>query len=303
MAWIFLSLGAATLWALVNLGDKYVVGQRITNPRVYTIVGFLAGTLGLVILPFVHFYVPSFYVLFWLLIANLGFFIGTFFYLKSMSGEEVSRLMVIFNSLSIFTLLFGWLFIGDKLSTTQLLAFALLLGGAIISSLHVKQNNKIKFSTVFVWAILSCICYATYDVVVRYLVANNFIDYSLVFVYLTFFISGLSLLMFLSKKFCLAWKENLRGVFTWKLILIIIGIMVASRFGTFIHGKALVSGPVSLVVVIEESYQSILVFILAGLISWLAPKYLKEEWDRKNLLLKLAALILMVAGIVVLNVK
>ena len=295
-----MAISAACLWALVNVGDKYVVGNRITNPYVYTVVGFLAGTVGLVILPFVNFYVPSLYVLLWLFISTLGFFVGTFFYLKAMSGEEVTRLMILFNSLSIFTLLFSWFFIGEKLTAYQLVAFGLLLAGAVFSSLHF-NSGKVKFSVVFVWAMLSCVFYAVYDVVTRYLVVNNFISYDLVFVYLTFFITGFSLLLFVFGKFRRNWKGNLKGVFTWKLLLIIFGIMAASRVGTLLHAKALVSGPVSLVVVTEEATQSLMVFILAGLISWLAPKYIKEEWDKKNLLFKLVALILVIVGIMFLN--
>ena len=58
MQWFFIALGAPFLWALVNIGDKYVVGKRITNPYFYAVVGFFAGTVSLIILPFINFYIP-----------------------------------------------------------------------------------------------------------------------------------------------------------------------------------------------------------------------------------------------------
>jgi len=291
---------AYILWALVNIGDKYVVGKRITNPYFYAVVGFFAGTISLVVLPFIDFYIPSLYILFWLFLSSLGFFAGAFLYLKAMSIEEVSRISILFNFLGIFTLILAWIFIGEKLNNMQLTAFGLWLCGSIFASLHFNAG-KFKISKALILMLTSCFFYASYDVINRYLMVNNYISFSLIFVYLNFFILFFCSILFLSSKFRTEWKKNIQGILDWKLILIVLGIAAFSRFGVLLHNKAVSLGPVALINVME-GFQTILVFIFAGLISWLAPKYIKEEWDAKNFLLKFLALIFMVAGIVVLNV-
>jgi len=90
--------------------------------------------------------------------------------------------------------------------------------------------------------------------------------------------------------------------YTWQVLLLLVIIALLSRTGVFLNIKAISQGHISLINVLEGA-QSIMVFVLAILLTLLAPKYIKEEWDKKNLLLKLMALILMVVGIVVLNVK
>lgn len=300
MLWILFNFLAYFLWTLTNLGDKYVVANRITNPYVYTVIGFFASTIGLVVLPFVDFYIPSFTVLFWLFISSLGFFVGAFLYLKSMASDDVSRVAILFNFLGVFSLIFAWIFIGEKLNFNQFVAFILMLLGSIFASLHF-HVEKFRISKVLIFMLLACACYAFYDVVNRYLVINQLASYSIIYIYLNIYIVIFCLLLFLSGKFRKAWKSNLRGVFNWRLVVIVILVGACARFGSLFHTKAISLGPVALINAME-GVQSIMVFCLAILISYFAPQYIKEETDKKNLLLKLLALVFMVAGIIVLNV-
>lgn len=300
MLWLLFNFLAYFLWTLTNLGDKYVVGNRITNPYVYAVVGFFASTIGLIVLPFVDFYIPSLTVLFWLFISSFAFFVGAFLYLKSMAGEDVSRVAILFNFLGVFSLIFAWIFIGEKLNINQFVAFILMLLGSIFASVHF-HVGKFKISKVLIFMLLACACYAFYDVVNRYLVINQLASYSIIYIYLNIYIVIFCLLFFLSGKFRKVWKTNLKGVLNWKLILIVVLVGACSRFGSLFHTKAISLGPVALINAME-GLQSIMVFGLAILISYLAPQYIREETDKKNLLLKFLALVFMIAGIVVLNV-
>ena len=70
--------------------------------------------------------------------------------------------------------------------------------------------------------------------------------------------------------------------------------------GTLFNTWALSLGPVALINAIG-GIQSIFVFIIAILISIFAPKIIKEELDMKNVVLKIAALVLIVVGLLLLN--
>ena len=72
-----------------------------------------------------------------------------------------------------------------------------------------------------------------------------------------------------------------------------------SALGLFLNTQAISLGPVSLVSALE-GFQTIAVFVIAALLTIFAPRIIKEEFDRKNLALKLLALALMLGGIAVL---
>ena len=86
------------------------------------------------------------------------------------------------------------------------------------------------------------------------------------------------------------------------MLWIVLIIAVLDSLGILFNFKALSLGPVALVFAME-SFQAIFVFIIVMLLTWLAPKIIKEKFDFKNGLLKAVALILMVVGIVILNLN
>ena len=71
------------------------------------------------------------------------------------------------------------------------------------------------------------------------------------------------------------------------------------NLGIMLNIKSLSLGPVSLVFSME-GLQVIYVFIMALLLSLFFPKIIKEEIDKKNIILKTSALIIILAGIAVL---
>jgi len=103
----------------------------------------------------------------------------------------------------------------------------------------------------------------------------------------------------------LSWKKLRQDVgkdiakYGYVIILIIFMIFIFEISGVFMNLWALSLGPASLVFS-TEGFQSLFVFIIAVLLSIFYPKIIKEEIDRKNILLKISALILMMSGIVIL---
>jgi len=295
MFWIFLAISAHFFWALANIGDKYIVGHRVKNPYVYIAWFTMTGISALLIIPFIDFYIPSTNVMFWLIIAGVFYFFGGLPYIKAMQIEEPTRVNVWWSLIPIFSLIIGWIFLGETFTNFQLFAFVLLVTGAFTASIHAK-NKKIVFSKAFWYMLLACLSFAIYAIIFRY--SMRFIPFTLGFVWVHLIMFIFSFSLFLWKKFRLDFKYELKRV-NVNLFTIIIIMSSLAHLGAFFNQWALSLSSVALVFAME-GFQVIFVFVIATLLSIFWPKIVKEELDRKNVLLKLAALVLMICGILIL---
>jgi drug/metabolite transporter (DMT)-like permease len=262
------------------------------------VIGFFAGLVSLIIVPFVGFQLPPFNLLVLNSIAAFCFFIATYFYVKVVQLEEISRINLWWNITPICTFLIAWLVIGERLDPQQLFAFALLVSGAVVTSLHA-IGKKIVISRALFLMLISCFFYACHDVIVRYI--SSYIPFSTIYIINAILFCVFSLFFFLSKQFRFEFKEqHILVGYPVSLVAIIIIVALLSRAGIIANLKAISLGPVALVGA-TEGFQSLFVFIIAILLTLFFPKIIKEEIDKKNILFKIGALILMMSGVVVLS--
>ncbi|HAT03253.1 MAG TPA: hypothetical protein DCS29_00540 [Candidatus Magasanikbacteria bacterium] len=298
MTWMLYAVLARMFWSFTGISEKYLVDKKFKDPTVYLVIGFFVGLISLSIIPFVDFHIPP--PKFFLLnsIAALFFFMATFFYVKVLQLEEISRVNLWWNITPIFTFLIAWLVIDESLDAQQLLAFVFLVSGAVVTSLHV-AGKKIVISRALFLMLICCVLYACHDVIVRYI--SSQIPFSTIYIINAFLFAFFSLFFFLSRDFRKKFKEQKNSVgFPLNLVILIIIVASLSRAGIVANLKAISLGPVALVGAVE-GFQSLFVFVLAVLLSLFFPHIIKEELDRKNLLLKIGALILMMGGVIILS--
>lgn len=299
MRWIFFALLTHLFWGITNVGEKYLVDKQFKNPFVYSFVAFIAGAVGLVVLPFIDLFVPDAIVLFWIFIASIGFFVGCIFYIKAVQLEEVSRINLLWSFLPIFSLFGAWIFIGERLTVTQLSAFVFLVCGGFIASLHAKQSGKFHFSIAFVLMFVGCIFIAVYNVILRYLTDMSDIPFSIVFVYSTIFFILLSTLFFVPKRFRDDFKIERKQLFKPKVLGFVLGVNILSKVGLLFSMWAVSLAPVSLVNSMEGT-QAIIVFFITLFLTLSFPHIIKEEIDKKNIVLKVVAICFVVVGLMIL---
>lgn len=298
MTWIILAITAHFFWAWVNIGDKYIVGNRVKNPYVYMVCLTMFGITGLLALPFIDFRIPDFYSLSLLVVGGLFYFFGGLPYIKAMQMEEPTRINVWWNLIPLFSLAIGWLFFKQSLSNTQIIAFVFLLVGAFIASIHA-SGKQFRFSKALVLMLISTFAFAIYGV--TFVEATRQVSFleGFVLVHIVMVISSFSL--FLSKNFRKDFREEIKKT-DKKLAMVFVGVGIIDHFGILLNQWALSLSAAALVFAFEGS-QVLFVFIIATVISVFFPKIIKEEIDRKNIILKLAALVLMIVGILILNLK
>ncbi|EKD43832.1 MAG: hypothetical protein ACD_72C00100G0003 [uncultured bacterium] len=294
--WILLALGSNFSWAIENVYTKAVIGSKIKNPYVFLI---LISVLSILILPFVqskYIVIPPGNGIWWLWLASFFYTVGGFPYVKAMEIEEVTRINILWNTIPLFSLVLAWFVIGDRISGMEFVAMLLLLAGAVVGSLK-KSKSKFKLSLAFWLMMLACVMYAAYALVVRYI--SKTIPFPTIFFWVVLFDAITILVSFVFRKirydFTQTIKSNSLVFFGLFLVVVMIG-----NLGIFLNQWAL-SLKAGALVYSFEGFQVLFVFFLALLIAKFSPIYIAESLDRKNLLLKLLAFVLIMGGLVILS--
>jgi drug/metabolite transporter (DMT)-like permease len=296
MLWIFLAISAHFFWALMNVGDKYIIENKIKNPYVYLVWVWLLSIVVVAIVPFIDFYMPEMKLMIWLTIAGALWFLGGLLYIKAVQIEEITRINIWWNLIPLFTLFIGWIAINQRLNYIQIFAFIILIIGAIIGSVR-SQGKKIVISKAILLMLVACLFFALYAVIFSHITTST--SFIVAFVWISILLSLFSLSLFVSSKFRKDFVQELKQL-DGKLGAMVISISLLDHLGIFFNAWALSLGIAALVFAME-GFQVIFVFALTVLISFIyKSNVLKEELDRKNVMLKLVAIVFMIIGVAVL---
>lgn len=297
MLWIFFALGSHVMWAGENILTKYAVDKKIKNPYIFLILFSILEGVVLLLWPFTNFSWPSWSVFGFLLLAAFLYFFGGFPYVKAMQSEEVSRINIFWGLIPIISLLFGYV-LGERINLQETIALAILVFGTVLAGFHFEKGGKWKFSKAFWLMLLACVAFSGYGVVMHQVYKS--ISFLSGFILICFFELVYSLIvLFVHRR----WYKEFKTVVTTidkKFSLVLFCTVVFALTGGFLNQLALKLQQASLVFSLE-GFQIIFVFFVAILLSIYFPRFLHEEIDKKNIILKLAALVFMVVGIVVLN--
>lgn len=298
MSWIFFAISAHLLWAFNNIFDRYIMEKRMKNPVVYTVLGLIVASLVILVAsPWIGWTVLSPFVLCLMFVSGIAYFFGTYFYLKSIQTEEASRVSILLNIIPLFNFILAWGFLDEVLSTKQFIALAILLTGGILGSIHIKQEGIWHFSKVFWLMILSALCYSMVDVSLRY--AGQIYPSGSLLLYVNLGLLLAPLFLFFKPNFSSEFRKDIKRL-NWKLWIGLLLTGIAARGGLLLSIKALSQAPTALATAFS-GFQVLFVFAMALLITKFAPLLMKEETDKKNLILKFTSLLLMIGGLVVLS--
>jgi drug/metabolite transporter (DMT)-like permease len=291
MGWFFYATLAVSLWAVVNLIDKIIVSGYLQNPKVLFMLAGIFASLPVLTIPFVEFKViPLGYALVAIL-AGILFLYGMLPYFYALFADEVSRVIPIGELMPIYVLLFSYVFLGERLTTNQYLGFLLLLAGGISISLKI-QRKSVTLRKGACFMLISGLIFATHFVLSKFV--YNFVDFWNGFLWIR-----VGVAIGLLPLFCVtAHRKEFIAEMTKARMIVKLGVVTSETLtllGTCLFNFAIAIGSVSLVNSMTAA-QPMIVFLGVTLISWKYPRLLHEEIHRNTLLLKLAAMSLILAG-------
>ncbi len=298
MSWIFIAICGHFFWSLSNVGDKYLLNNRFTNPYVYLGYFVLFGTLSIVAVPFIDFFWPAPWLLMQLILAGVIYFLANLLYYRAIQIEEVSRINIWWSMVPLFSLGLSFLITADRLSALQLVAVLLLIAASIVGSLH-GTSRVFTFSKALPTMMVCCFLLAVFGIIFHEVTAV--VPVASAFIIVNVVMSLCLVIWFItSHSFRQAFISDSARL-PWKVIGLVFLIDALDRAGIFFNYWALSLNQSSLVFAMEAT-QALFVFIIVALVGIKNPRLLSEQFNRQNIIFKISALVLMVIGIIILAV-
>jgi len=298
MSWILITIFAYFLNAIVLIADKHLVSNTVLRPIAYTFYSGIFQIAFLALIPIFGFAFPEIRYL------AVGIFNGALFILallvfyKAIQLSEASRVIpIVGGAIPIFTFCLSYLFLSERLTTGQTVAFILFVfGGMLISSKS--DNGKLIIIKGFYFAILAGFLFAVYYTLTKFLFLNiPFFD-GFILLQVGGFLGALTLLIS---------SENRKIIFsTPKTIkkrtayLFVPNKVLAALAAIMIfYAISIEESSVSVINSLQAS-QYVFLLILAIVLSKKFPALYKEQTDKKIIAQKLLAIGLIGAGLVLL---
>ncbi len=298
MTWFLLAILGYFLYALVTVLNKFLLRQRATTrPLVFTFWIGILSIFTFVLVPFGQFNWPGLPLFLFDILIGLIFFVAILNFYEALDINEVSRVTPLTGGLiPVFILALSYVFLSERLSCTQILAFCLLVFGGVLISLKISRAKIKEGLKGFKFIALSILLSAIYMVLVKYAFdkqgfINGFV-WSRVGVCLA---AALILLRPAWRRIILSSGRQMTKGVSGGLAF---GKILAGVGSLFVH-LAVSKGSVTLVNAIQ-GVEYVFLLALTIILSLKFPDFLEEKISGKILAQKILAILLIGGGLLVL---
>ena len=222
-------------------------------------------------------------------------------YYRALELDDSTNIGIFTQLAPVLYLILGWLFLGEKFTPLQLLAFAVILMAPLLIILTTrKRSRKIKIKAVFFAFLYVLIAVVGNLIFVKENISDlNFLT-EIAFVFLGKGIGNLIIMYSRPKwrqRFYTVTKNSHKKVFRPLIANSIIGITK-----DITYRLALTLAPaVAIASAASDSAEPIVIFFMGIILTLIWPKFGREKLDKKSIIVHLIATILVVIGIVVLQ--
>lgn len=295
--WIYFALIAQGIWSVTSIIDKIVISKGyIKNPLVYIVLNGVMNVFLIFLLPFAGFEPLSFMNFLIAMLSGVMFSFAVTIYYKAVQYDEISRVVMLYQLIPVFVLILSLLFLGEILTKNHFLGFLFLLSAGFIVS-YKRTEKSFKLSKAFYYMLISAFMSAIAFVSAKHIFSVT--SFWSAFLWLR--LSGFTALFVLfvpsiRNQFVETFKNmknRVKGLLTFKMVI---------DFSAFIFsGYAILNGPTSLVSALSNSAAPLFVFIAALFTSLYLPNLVKENINKKVILTKISAIVLIIIGIYFVN--
>ncbi|MCK4891954.1 MAG: DMT family transporter [Candidatus Pacebacteria bacterium] len=297
-SWILITIIAHFLNAVVLIIDKHLVSNTVLRPVAYTFYSGIFQILFVAAIPIIGFTFPEAkYIISGILIGAL-FILSLLIFYKAIRLSAASRVIpVVGGAVPIFTFFLSYIFLGERLTLWQTIAFILLvLGGVVMSS---KLNNgKIEIIKGFFLAILAGLLFAIYYTSTKFLFLNLPFFEGFILLQVGGFLGALALLAPANnRKIIFSTPKTIKKRTAYlfvpnKILAAIAAVMI-------FYAISIKESSVSVINSLQAS-QYVFLLILAIILSKKLPDLYNEQTDKKTIAQKLLAIGLIGIGLVLL---
>jgi len=301
MLWLIITILAYFLFALVALGDKYLLSGP-PNPKSYSFYVGILGILSLVLIPFVDFSVPETPQVILALIAGGIFIFALFGLYTGLENFEASRIVpAIGGLLPIFTFTLVFLFFSreESLSFQEIITFVLLILGSVFITLEKGKRITLKS---FQISALTAFLFAIAFVLTKYVYSVQSFWSGFILMRIGGFFTALCFI------FTKEMKEEIfkrKITFRRKTGAIFLFNQAVGAGAFVLQNWAIALAGLTYLAVINalQGIQYVFLLILTILFSLKSPKILKEKLSKEIIIQKIIAILLIGGGLTLLAFK
>src|SRR3989344_4200880 len=290
MDWFNYAVITTIIWAISAILLK--ISLRRLTAITYMVLTTPAAFCVLIVLLMGPFTLPPPKVVLFIGASALAAFLGYWCWLKAISKEDISKIMILNNFEPLLVLFLASLFLKETLTLYKYLAFPLIITRGVLISVE-KVKEKIVVSPAIIWLFLAILLYAIQALIFKYVSYTDFIS-MMIIRQMTYFMLVV-LVWLLSSRVRMQVMGELRR-YRWRSICWPYAAEVLGIAGLILYYVSVQGGPVSLVALINAT-QSLAIIGSVVLISRYAPQILKEKVDRKSITLKIISALLMIGGL------
>ncbi len=293
--YFIIAITAYSLFAINGVIDKFLLSKAVRSPAVYAFYIGITGPLTFVLAPF-GLKMISLADLPIAIIGGASFIGALYFLYKATQLTTISRILPIEGGLvPVFTFVFAYVLLGERLTQVQLLGFVFLVIGAVVISL--KHDRTGWHPKALGHAIAAAALFALSFTLTKYIFDHyNFIS-GLVWTRLGFFAVSLALLIPRSVRKAIFNTPKQTSAGNKYLYY---GARITGSLGGFLQNYAISLGSVTIVNAMQGT-QYALLLIGTIVLSRYYPKILKEEVTVNIILQKLIAIVLITIGLIFLS--
>lgn len=299
--WLLLAFLGPVCWAVSTHIDKYLVDRYFQDSDTAVLMLFTALT-GVALLPVIWWIEPAIFrpspsAIAVMTVSGILYMGAMLFYLRAIQSEEASVVAPLFQASTLFTFLLGYLFLHERLGTTQLVGGGLIVGGALGLSF---QGGTGRFKARLVLLMLA----ATFVLALSTVLFKFFAvrDDFWTTTFWTFVGEGVFGLILLCRP---GYRQQFVALFR-RSPGAVAGINAANELinlgaGLGVRYAALLA-PVALVSAISST-TTLFVFAIGILLALFFPRFAREDLSTGNLVKKGLGALLIAAGVVLIETR
>ncbi len=303
--WIILALLAPFLFASTNFIDKYFVSKWLGDKPV-TSITILATVISLPFLValgwFIRSSLPSFHAISIVAAVSTGLMLVASYYLyyKSLAIADTSLVATLFQLIVVFNYTLGLIFLNERLTLHQLLAAGIVVMGSILLALESREKRWHFRREVLVLMVASSLLISASDVLFKKVALDTAFWPTQFYQYAGEIAAGAAIFVFNGP----ARRGFISILRRYKGTAIRLGAgNEALYFGGIIAMRyAMLIAPIAVVQAVS-SIQSIFLLLIGLALTWLFPHWIKEDVSRRHLVQKIAAILIMTLGTVMLSIS
>ena len=302
MNWFLIALLAPALWSVTNHIDKFLISKYFNGGGTGSLIIF-SSLIGIFVLPIILIIHPSVVNIstpYAILIALNGFIyiLGLLPYIYALGKDEASIVVPLFQTIPIFSYVLAYVFLGETLTTSQILASLLIISGAIGLSLDL-GNGKVKFKKeVFGLMFLASFLVALNGFIFKFVAITSDFWTTSFWEYIGFSILAFLLIVFVKpyrNQFLSVIRSNRLPVLSLNALNEILNVLAKSAMSF-----ATLLAPLALVWVVN-GFQPFFVFTYGIILTIFFPHLSQESLIKKHLVQKLVFIFVMFIGTFLLN--